>query len=133
MANRDYYDILGVGKGVGEEDIRKAFRKKAMEFHPDRNKSPDAEEKFKEINEAYQVLSDSGKRSRYDQFGKAGVAGPVNPLMGSTFLVVLEISSTLSSEMGQAAASRPNAAATCNTGWFSASRNRCSARSVKLS
>ena len=73
MANRDYYDILGVGKGVGEEDIRKAFRKKAMEFHPDRNKSPDAEEKFKEINEAYQVLSDSGKRSRYDQFGKAGV------------------------------------------------------------
>jgi len=73
MANRDYYDILGVGKGVGEEDIRRAFRKKAMEFHPDRNKSPDAEEKFKEINEAYQVLSDSGKRSRYDQFGKAGV------------------------------------------------------------
>ena len=75
MANRDYYDILGVGKGVGEEDIRRAFRKKAMEFHPDRNKSPDAEEKFKEINEAYQVLSDSGKRSRYDQFGKAGVGG----------------------------------------------------------
>ena len=49
MANGDYYDILGVRKGVGEEDIRKAFRKKAMEFHPDRNKSPDAEEKFKEI------------------------------------------------------------------------------------
>ena len=73
MADRDYYDILGVGRGVGEEDIRRAFRKKAMEFHPDRNKSPDAEEKFKEINEAYQVLSDSGKRSRYDQFGKAGV------------------------------------------------------------
>jgi len=73
MADRDYYDILGVARGVGEEDIRRAFRKKAMEFHPDRNKSPDAEEKFKEINEAYQVLSDSGKRSRYDQFGKAGV------------------------------------------------------------
>ena len=85
MANRDYYDILGVGKGVGEEDIRKAFRKKAMEFHPDRNKSPDAEEKFKEINEAYQVLSDSGKRSRYDQFGKAGVgasSGPGQPFDG---------------------------------------------------
>jgi len=73
MANRDYYDILGVGKGVGEEDIRRAFRKKAMEFHPDRNKSHDAEEKFKEINEAYQVLSDSNKRAQYDQFGKAGV------------------------------------------------------------
>ena len=73
MADRDYYDILGIGKGVGEEDIRKAFRKKAMEYHPDRNKSPDAEEKFKEINEAYQVLSDRNKRAQYDQFGKAGV------------------------------------------------------------
>ncbi|MCI0848682.1 MAG: molecular chaperone DnaJ [Chloroflexi bacterium] len=73
MANRDYYDILGVGKRVGEEEIRKAFRKKAMEFHPDRNKSRDAEEIFKEINEAYQVLSDSNKRAQYDQFGKAGV------------------------------------------------------------
>ena len=73
MADRDYYDILGIGKGVGVEDIRKAFRKKAMEFHPDRNKSADAEDKFKEINEAYQVLSDSSKRTRYDQFGKAGV------------------------------------------------------------
>ena len=52
MANTDYYDILGLSRGVGEEDIRKAFRKKAMEYHPDRNKSPDAEEKFKEINEA---------------------------------------------------------------------------------
>ena len=73
MANRDYYDILGVGRGIGEEDIRKAFRKKAMEFHPDRNKSTGAEEKFKEINEAYQVLSDPNKRAQYDQFGRAGV------------------------------------------------------------
>jgi molecular chaperone DnaJ len=75
MAKGDYYDILGVRKGVGEEDIRKAFRKKAMEFHPDRNKSANAEEKFKEINEAYQVLSDSNKRAQYDQFGKSGVSG----------------------------------------------------------
>ena len=75
MPNTDYYDILGVSRGVGEEDIRKAFRKKAMEFHPDRNKNPDAEEKFKEINEAYQVLSDRNKRAQYDQFGKAGVNG----------------------------------------------------------
>jgi molecular chaperone DnaJ len=84
MADRDYYDILGVGRGVGEEDIRKAFRKKAMEFHPDRNKSADAEDKFKEINEAYQVLSDPNKRARYDQFGKAGVgSGPGQPFDGS--------------------------------------------------
>ena len=73
MANTDYYDILGLSRGGGEEDIRKAFRKKAIEYHPDRNKSPDAEEKFKEINEAYQVLSDRNKRAQYDQFGKAGV------------------------------------------------------------
>jgi molecular chaperone DnaJ len=73
MANRDYYDILGVGRGTGEEDIRKAFRKKAMEFHPDRNKSAGAEEEFKEINEAYQVLSDPNKRAQYDRFGKSGV------------------------------------------------------------
>ena len=73
MANQDYYDILGVGRKVGEEDIRKAFRKKAMEFHPDRNKNAGAEEKFKEINEAYQVLSNPNKRAQYDQFGKAGV------------------------------------------------------------
>jgi molecular chaperone DnaJ len=73
MAEQDYYSVLGVARSVGEEDIRKAFRKKAMEYHPDRNKSPDAEEKFKEINEAYQVLSDSKKRAQYDRFGKAGV------------------------------------------------------------
>ena len=74
MADQDYYAVLGVARNVSEEDIRKAFRKKAMEFHPDRNKSPNAEEKFKEINEAYQVLSDANKRSQYDHFGKAGVS-----------------------------------------------------------
>jgi len=73
MANRDYYEVLGISRNNTEEDIRKAFRKKAMEFHPDRNKSPDAETKFKEINEAYQVLSDPNKRAQYNQFGHAGV------------------------------------------------------------
>jgi molecular chaperone DnaJ len=73
MADQEYYSVLGVARDVSEEAIRKAFRKKAMEYHPDRNKSPDAEEKFKEINEAYQVLSDSKKRAQYDRFGKAGV------------------------------------------------------------
>ena len=74
MANRDYYEVLGVSRDNTEEDIRKAFRKKALEYHPDRNKSPDAETKFKEINEAYQVLSDPNKRARYNQFGQAGVS-----------------------------------------------------------
>ena len=73
MANRDYYEVLGVSRNNTDEDIRKAFRKKALEFHPDRNKSPDAETKFKEINEAYQVLSDPQKRAQYNQFGHAGV------------------------------------------------------------
>jgi molecular chaperone DnaJ len=75
MAKADYYETLGVSRGDSEEVIRKAFRKKAMQYHPDRNKSPDAEEKFKEINEAYQVLIDPKKRAQYDRFGYAGVSG----------------------------------------------------------
>ena len=76
MAKRDYYEILEVPKNASSEEIKKAYRKKAIEYHPDKN--PDdknAEEKFKEAAEAYEVLSDDNKRSRYDQFGHAGVSG----------------------------------------------------------
>jgi len=73
MADKDFYEALGVARTDNEEEIRKAFRKKAMEFHPDRNKSEGAEDKFKEINEAYQVLSDPKKRAQYDRYGRAGV------------------------------------------------------------
>ena len=66
---RDYYEILGVPRNASEEDIKKSFRKLAFEYHPDRNKSEDAASKFKEINEAYQVLNDSRKRAEYDRFG----------------------------------------------------------------
>jgi len=85
MANRDYYDVLGISKTGTDEDIRKAFRKKAMEYHPDRNKNSDAEAKFKEINEAYQVLSDPNKRAQYNRFGAAGVGsnGGDRPFEGS--------------------------------------------------
>lgn len=72
---KDYYEILGVSKSASDEDLKKAFRGLAFKYHPDRNKDEDAEEKFKEINEAYQVLSDSDKRARYDQFGHAGISG----------------------------------------------------------
>lgn len=70
---RDYYEILGVDKKAPADEIKTAYRKLAMQFHPDRNKAPDAEEKFKEISEAYAVLSDQNKRQQYDQFGHAGI------------------------------------------------------------
>lgn len=75
MPPTDYYEVLGVSRQDSEEEIRRAFRRKAMEFHPDRNKDPGAEEKFKEVNEAYQVLTDAKKRAQYDRFGHAGVNG----------------------------------------------------------
>lgn len=74
MAKRDYYEVLGVAKSAEADEIKKAYRKKALEFHPDRNPgNKEAEEKFKEAAEAYDVLSDADKRGRYDRFGHAGV------------------------------------------------------------
>ena len=72
---RDYYEVLGLSKGASEEEIKKAYRKMAKKYHPDINKEPGAEEKFKEINEAYEVLSDPQKKATYDQFGHAGMDG----------------------------------------------------------
>jgi len=68
---RDYYDILGVSKTATADELKKAYRKLALEWHPDRNKAANAHDKFKEINEAYAVLSDKSKRETYDQFGHA--------------------------------------------------------------
>jgi molecular chaperone DnaJ len=79
MAKRDYYDILGVAKNAAEDEIKKAYRKLAMKYHPDRNQgkegahAKEAEDKFKEAKEAYEVLTDSGKRAAYDRFGHAGI------------------------------------------------------------
>ncbi len=72
---RDYYEVLGVPRNASQEEIKRAFRRLARQYHPDVNKSPDAEERFKEINEAYAVLSDPEKRAAYDRFGHAGVNG----------------------------------------------------------
>ncbi len=69
---RDYYEVLSVPKNASNDQIKDAYRKLAMQFHPDRNKAPEAEEKFKEISEAYAVLSDDQKRQQYDQLGHAG-------------------------------------------------------------
>ncbi|TXR54359.1 molecular chaperone DnaJ [Reinekea thalattae] len=76
MAKRDYYEVLGLSKGADEKEVKKAYRRMAMKFHPDRNPGDEkAEASFKEVNEAYEVLSDAQKRQAYDQFGHAGVDG----------------------------------------------------------
>jgi len=75
MAQRDYYEILGVQRGASVDEIKSAFRQLARKYHPDVNKETDAEERFKEINEAYAVLSDPDKRATYDRFGHAGING----------------------------------------------------------
>ncbi|MBQ7871839.1 MAG: molecular chaperone DnaJ [Oscillospiraceae bacterium] len=85
MANenkRDYYEVLGLSRDASEADIKRAYRKLAAQYHPDVNHEPDAEAKFKEINEANEVLSDPDKRARYDQFGFSGVDPNFNPNAG---------------------------------------------------
>lgn len=80
MAKRDYYDILGVQRTASPDDIKKAFRKLAMKYHPDKNPGDKkAEESFKEVNEAYEVLQDTEKRKAYDQFGHMGAQGGFKP------------------------------------------------------
>src|ERR671920_720604 len=89
MSKRDYYETLGVGKTASEAELKAAFRKLAMKYHPDRNPGDkDAELHFKEINEAYQALSDSQKRAAYDRFGHAafnGAGGAGRPGFGADF------------------------------------------------
>lgn len=75
---KDYYDILGIKKGASDDDIKKAYRKQALRYHPDKNTSPGAEEKFKEIAEAYDVLSDPKKKDIYDRYGEEGTSLCVN-------------------------------------------------------
>jgi len=74
-AKRDYYEVLGINRNASEEKIKSAFRKLAFKYHPDHNREDRAEEKFKEINEAYEVLSDPDKRAAYDRFGHGGSEG----------------------------------------------------------
>ena len=80
---RDYYEVLGIGRDATDEQVRKAFRKLAFKYHPDHNRDDGAEEKFKEISEAYEVLSDSSKRTGYDRFGHDGGEGGFGGGFGS--------------------------------------------------
>jgi molecular chaperone DnaJ len=83
MSKRDYYEVLGVSKSASADEIKKAFRKAAVKYHPDKEGGDEA--KFKEVNEAYEVLKDQQKRQRYDQFGHAGVGGDGGPAGGNPF------------------------------------------------
>src|SRR5260221_236233 len=76
MAKRDYYEVLGLSRGASDEEIKKAYRKVAMQWHPDRNPgNAEAEAKFKDATEAYEVLRDPQQRARYDQYGHHAPAG----------------------------------------------------------
>ena len=100
MANRDYYEILGVDKNASKDDIKGSFRKKARQLHPDVNKAPDAEEKFKELGQAYEVLMDDEKRSMYDRYGEDGLKNAGYDFTGPFDFGFGDLSEILSSFFG---------------------------------
>ena len=95
---RDYYEILGVSRSASPDELKAAFRSLARKYHPDVNKEPDAEERFKEINEAYAVLSDPAKRQAYDQYGHAGLStARVGFPIGRTWILPISLANSLAS------------------------------------
>ena len=126
MAIGDYYELLGLARGASDADIKKAYRKLAQRWHPDVNQEPEAAVKFKEINEAYQVLSDPERRQRYDLFGAAGAeAGPGQGFGGFADIFDAFFGASAAGAIG--AADRPPVR-TCATTSGSRSRRRSSAR-----
>ena len=111
---RDYYEVLGVAKNANADEIKKAYRKAAIQFHPDKNPGDkEAEEKFKEAAEAYDVLSNPDKRARYDQFGHAGMSGAASAASaaeGSRWRTSSRSSATFSAAISGADSARRTAA-----------------------
>ena len=109
MTKRDYYEVLGISKSASADEIKKAYRKMAIKFHPDKNPGDkEAEENFKEAAEAYEVLSDDNKRARYDQYGHAGVGGAAGGGFGGAVIALIprsDVESTAQA-INDAAASR---------------------------
>ena len=92
MSKRDYYEVLGVTKNASTSEIKKAYRKAAVEHHPDKNPDdPSAEERFKEVSEAYEILSNDEKRSTYDRYGHSAFSGPSGPRGGDPFDIFKEV------------------------------------------
>lgn len=106
MAKRDYYEVLGVDKSASEDEIKKAYRKIAIKYHPDRNPgNKEAEEKFKEAAEAYEVLHDAQKRQQYDQFGFDGPQGGFGGFGGGASMDMNDIFSMLEISLADTAVS----------------------------
>ena len=112
---RDYYEVLGVQKNANADEIKKAYRKAAIQYHPDKNPGDkQAEEKFKEAAEAYDVLSNPDKRARYDQFGHAGMSGAASAAEASRWRIFSHSSAIFSADISAGAGSvrrRPAAGA----------------------
>ena len=142
---RDFYEVLGVARTADDGEIKRAFRRLAQQYHPDVNTEPGADARFKEINEAYQVLSDPQRRQAYDLFGRAGVGGAPGGPGGQDFSGFGGFGDIFDAFFGAAAAGGggrrtrvvagsdevPSAAPTCVPASPSSLKKRSSALSVK--
>jgi molecular chaperone DnaJ len=119
MSKRDYYEVLGVSRGSSMDEIKSAYRDLALKYHPDRNPSPDAEDRFKEINEAYQVLSDPDARARYDRFGHSAPGG--FDITDFGFSSIDDLEDLLGNFVGDFFGAEPRCAGEWTSGWTSGS------------